>query len=459
GVRGTLTRDRLALMLQKRGLQFREAQRVVRVIFDSMTRRLRQGERVSVEPLGSFFLKPQPKERRRIRFGHKQTLFRQPTKVAFKPSKALAMILARSATRRAISEQAVKPKDPRYACEKCGSTMFVESEFRQYLQMPSSTPGEDLKSRTEGLPIRVLICLCGHPKRLDRIRRPLKGDLASFEESMAMAMRRRQGADDQVITDKLAAVYAGKARQLALVEQVYWLERMVQALPVSRGCPITAPDAEITGTLSSLTVLRTESRQDKRNDLRLYCDHCGSTMFTEGRFQQWLKRPPLRPGGEEELSIRDTYIEGTVWDRETRVQHLKGIRALACICGHPVRLGRLRRQVPGAQPSFDESFKTAIQTTLCPGVNRQALSEVCPNRHGSRSGREHFGDGKGRLGTPPACEAGEVTAIGRILLWPPRADYPRQDHLQLRPRRKYSHSQAPPRRKSSVRWAISVRDL
>ena len=49
GVRGTLTRDRLALMLQKRGLQFREAQRVVRVIFDSMTRRLRQGERVCTE--------------------------------------------------------------------------------------------------------------------------------------------------------------------------------------------------------------------------------------------------------------------------------------------------------------------------------------------------------------------------------------------------------------------------
>jgi len=180
------------------------------------------------------------------------------------------MILAKSATRRAIPEQAVKPKDPRYACEKCGSTMFVESEFRQYLQMPSSTPGEDLKSMTEGLPIRVLICLCGHPKRLDRIRLPLKGDLASFEKSLAMAMRRRQGADEQVITNKLAAVYARKARQLALVEQVYWLQRIVQALPVSRGRPITAPDAEITGTMSSPTVLGTESQQDKRNDQRLY---------------------------------------------------------------------------------------------------------------------------------------------------------------------------------------------
>jgi len=365
GAGGTLTRDRLVVMLQKRGLQFRTAREVVRTIFDVMTRKLRQEGKVSIKSLGSFFLKPQPQEQRRTRFGRRQTLFRQRTKLAFKPSKALAMVLSTSLTRRAIPQPAVKRKDLRYACEKCGSTMFVESEFRQYVQMPSSTPGEDLKSRTEGLPIRVLICLCGHPKRLDRIRLdriryPLKADLASFEESLAMALQRRQGADAQVITDKLAGLYAGRARQLALVEQAYWLERMVQALPVSRRGIAPDPDAEINGTMNSLPVLGPESRQHKRNDPRLYCDNCGSTLFAEGRFRQWLKLPPLRPRGEEELSILDT--EGSVWNPEKGSPHPKGIRSLACICGYPVRLGRLRRQIPGDQPSFDESFEKAIQT-------------------------------------------------------------------------------------------------
>jgi len=92
GSPGTLTLDRLALMLQARNLSFRKAQEVVRVILDCMIRGLRGGQQVDVPPLGTFFLKDQPKQQRRQRFGRMQTLIRQPSKVAFRPSEPLRMV-------------------------------------------------------------------------------------------------------------------------------------------------------------------------------------------------------------------------------------------------------------------------------------------------------------------------------------------------------------------------------
>jgi len=232
GSPGTLTLDRLALMLQERNLSFRKAQEVVRVILDCMIRGLRGGQQVDVPPLGTFFLKDQPKQQRRARFGRMQTLFRQPTKVAFRPSEPLRMVLATSATR--MAEETAERKDQRYTCEKCGSTMFVEGEFRQYRQMPSSIPGGDLKSITEGLCMRALICICGHPRSLERKRSRLHREQACFEKSLALAVQRREKADSQVIADSQSAVFAGKEQHMALAERISWTEKIVQTLPRPR---------------------------------------------------------------------------------------------------------------------------------------------------------------------------------------------------------------------------------
>ena len=227
---GTLTVDRLALMLQQRGLTFRKAQKVVQAILNSMIRCLRRGETIDVPPLGTFFIKNQPPQRSRLRLGRLQTLFRQRTKVVFQPSERLRMVLATSAT--ITAEETAKRKDQRYACEKCGSTMFVEGQFRRYRQLPSSLPGGDLDSIMEGrLAMRALICICGHPARLERKRRRPRGDQASFEKSFEMAVRHLEKADSQVITERLSGVFGEKAQQIALAERVSWMQKIVQALP------------------------------------------------------------------------------------------------------------------------------------------------------------------------------------------------------------------------------------
>lgn len=109
----------------------------------------------------------------------------------------------------------------------------------------------------------------------------------------------------------------------------------------------------------------------KRRDERICCEKCGSTMFAESRFRQYIKVPPSLPGGEDELSLLDN--EGAAWDYERGAPHLKGIRALTCICGQPVRLGPMRRRVPGDHASFEKSFEMAVrhQGTL----GSQAIAE------------------------------------------------------------------------------------
>ena len=95
----------------------------------------------------------------------------------------------------------------------------------------------------------------------------------------------------------------------------------------------------------------------KRREERICCERCGSTMFAESRFRQYIKVPPSLPGGEDELSILDN--EGAVWSNGQ--ENEKGIRGLICICGHPARLERKRRRPRGDQASFEKSFEMAVR--------------------------------------------------------------------------------------------------
>ena len=136
-----------------------------------MIQRLRQGERITVPKLGTFLIKDQPKQYQRRRFGRRQTVFRQRTRVAFRPTKALRILLENL---REPATAVAQRKDKRHACEKCGSTMFEEGEFRQYTQQSCSTPGKDLKPITEGLPMRAAIVFAA-------IRRARSGCAGPYE--------------------------------------------------------------------------------------------------------------------------------------------------------------------------------------------------------------------------------------------------------------------------------------
>jgi nucleoid DNA-binding protein len=231
GAQGTLTRDRLALRLQECDLDFRQARKAVDAILDSMIERLRRGDKVNVPPLGRFWIKAQPATRQRLRLGRLQRLFRQPTRVAFQPTKELKMLLKQRGRWFEGKSEMTKHNPQQFCCEKCGSTMFTEGHFRQWRQLPSSLPGSDLVAITEGLAIRALICVCGQPVRLGRLRRQVPGDQKGFEKSFEKAVRFRQAADPQAIVDKLSGSFASQAQQSALADQISLMEQVVAKLP------------------------------------------------------------------------------------------------------------------------------------------------------------------------------------------------------------------------------------
>jgi hypothetical protein len=88
-------------------------------------------------------------------------------------------------------------------------------------------------------------------------------------------------------------------------------------------------------------------------------------MFTEGKFRQYKREPCSLP-----------YI-GYEW---LLIKEQEDIRCLTCICGHPVRLGRLRRLVSGDQASFDSSFEKAVRKT----ANARAIAESLYARFASK---------------------------------------------------------------------------
>ena len=71
-------------------------------------------------------------------------------------------------------------------------------------------------------------------------------------------------------------------------------------------------------------------------------------------------------------------------DCERGAHHLKGIRALICICGQAVRLGPMRRRVPGDHVSFAKSFEMAVQHRAILGS--QAIAERLADRFTGKEG-------------------------------------------------------------------------
>jgi nucleoid DNA-binding protein len=148
---GVLNRDGLALQLQACGMNFRQARETLDAILAAIIEALRQGGPVAAPPLGMFVLAEQPKQRRRIRLGDVQTLYRQRSKVVFRSDEALRLRLAND--RSPIPEE-IKVTTPEQTqdieCLKCGSTDFMEGQFQKYYRMTSAMPGGDLYVASEG---------------------------------------------------------------------------------------------------------------------------------------------------------------------------------------------------------------------------------------------------------------------------------------------------------------------
>ena len=73
------------------------------------------------------------------------------------------------------------------------------------------------------------------------------------------------------------------------------------------------------------------------------CEQCGSSYFAEGQFRRYRKISSSLPGGDLSPVTEDP------------------VRALVCICGHPINPGKLRRQRIAREDraSFQKSFAAA----------------------------------------------------------------------------------------------------
>jgi nucleoid DNA-binding protein len=224
----TLTRDKLALELQKRGLLFREARQAVKIILQTMIEELQVGGTIEDETLGRFLVVRRRRPRQLMRFGRQVVVNQQLKRVQFQRSKSLRTALRSSPLQEIAMPQTKNPQQLR--CEKCGSLEFTEAEYRQYRQEWSgSTPGDDLQAMQNTV-IRTKVCLCGEPILPGRRASYTNLDYGSFEKSFAAALQYRDTILPQGLLRRLTERFASRAQQDRLVERITNLERLAETI-------------------------------------------------------------------------------------------------------------------------------------------------------------------------------------------------------------------------------------
>jgi nucleoid DNA-binding protein len=228
-----LTLDTLVIALRGIGLTARVAKKAVKAIFDAIINWMKDGGIVET-PLGVFEYGRRPPERTLFRLGRERKFNTQLKKVVFRPSREVRDRCNRSVQMEIpVPYVNIQPLQPnQQQCEKCGSTYFVEAQFRQYLPYYSASPGGDIISFSED-PIRALVCLCGNPIPPGRLRRdaPNPGDYKSFRKSFVAALQYRESTNPEAILRRIAEIYANKPQHDELAERIAKLETILKALP------------------------------------------------------------------------------------------------------------------------------------------------------------------------------------------------------------------------------------
>jgi hypothetical protein len=114
-------------------------------------------------------------------------------------------------------------------CEKCGSTHFVEAHFKQYRALYSSAPGGDINSLTDK-PVKVLVCLCGHPVLPGRLRRDVHSvdDIKSFQKSFEAARHFRERTSPEAVRRRIVEPYASKPQHDELAARIAKMETILK---------------------------------------------------------------------------------------------------------------------------------------------------------------------------------------------------------------------------------------
>ena len=224
-------RDQLVIAVEQRaGLTARQAKRAVTGLWNIITRTIWRGEEVET-PLGVFKARSGTrKQQTRTRWGKQQTVYRQERRIVFRPNPSIEfpVISETPATKEDSVPDVSIPANQLY-CEKCGSTHFVEAGFRQYRQQYSSSPGADFSAVTED-PVRALVCMCGHPIQVGKLRRLSisRQNWDGFQKSFASARRYRQAAEPQTIIDRISPTLVNREEYEKLAELIANLETILQ---------------------------------------------------------------------------------------------------------------------------------------------------------------------------------------------------------------------------------------
>jgi hypothetical protein len=120
----------------------------------------------------------------------------------------------------------------------------VEAEFCQYQEQYASTPGAEFVAVTEG-PIRALVCMCGHPIQVRKLRRLSISarDWGGFQKSFESARRYRKAAEPQTIIDRISATLVNREEYAKLAEQIANLRTILQSRLADSTPP---PDSPLT---------------------------------------------------------------------------------------------------------------------------------------------------------------------------------------------------------------------
>jgi nucleoid DNA-binding protein len=222
-----LTRETLVIALEEIGLTAEVAKKVVTAIFEAMTSWLKDGGRVKT-PLGVFSVVRRPPERTLFRLGKERKFNTKPKRVAFRPSREL-----RDACNRSIPTEVPVPvsnvNPDHQTCEKCGSSYFVEGQFKQYRPGHSTAPGGDISSLSE-YPVKALVCLCGQPVPPGPRRRFGPGESEnskSFRKSFEAARQYREHTGPKAILLRVAGLYASLEQHDELAERIAKLQAIL----------------------------------------------------------------------------------------------------------------------------------------------------------------------------------------------------------------------------------------
>jgi len=222
-----LTREALVIALQAIGLTAEVAKIAVKAIFDAIINELKDGG-IAKTPLGVFETRRRPKERTLERLGRWRT-FNTTKRAVFRPSRELRAACNRSIpTEIPVPTVNIQPIHPnQLQCEKCGSSHFVEGQFKQYRSQYSASPGGDITPLTED-PIRTLVCLCGQPVLPGRLRSYKPADYQSFRKSFEAARQYRESTGPEAILQRVAEIYASKPQHDVLAERITKLQTILK---------------------------------------------------------------------------------------------------------------------------------------------------------------------------------------------------------------------------------------